>query len=487
MKSSCVTQVFLLGVAGYASLAMAQTPGTFAATGNMTTPRSFHTATLLSNGKVLIAGGSVAIEAPTATAELYDQDSGTFSSTGSMTTPRMAHSATLLPDGKVLIAGGTIKAGQGLTPSKSAEIYDPSTETFVATGNLLGDHVCQQAYLLGNGKVLIAGGTAHNDQPPYAELYDPATGTFAATGKYVTDTLVYGFNTCEGSASTLLADGRVLIVWEEDAAEIYDPQTGAFTETGKPAALSYGDGLPTASLLMNGKVLVAGGADDGGVHKSTELFDLSSGSFTPAASMSASHTYHSATLLASGIVMIAGGVLFGGTVIAATELYDPVSDAFRTGSPMLASRCCHTATSLNDGRVLIAGGTGNVASLAELYTPDVLIPAPVLLSVTADGQGQGAILHAGTARLVTVADPAVDGEALEVYCTGLAEGSVIPPQVVIGGRVAPILYFGKAPGFPNLNQVNIRVPAGAVPGSAVPVRLNYLNRPSNAVTIAIQE
>jgi hypothetical protein len=366
----------------------------------------------------------------------------------------------------------------------TAEIYDPSTGTFTATGEMIHGHECAAANALNNGKVLLSGGSVSpDDHVPDAELYDPTAGAFADAGTYATGPS--GFNNCQGAASTLLPDGKVLIIWEEDAAEIYDPQTGVFTETGKPASLSYNDGLPTATLLMNGKILVAGGADDSGIHKSAELFDASTGNFTPAGSMSTGHALHSASLLPNGRVLIAGGSLFGGAAVAATELYDPVSGTLSAGSEMLTSRCCHTATLLNDGRVLIAGGYNNVSptNLAELYTPDRLTPAPVLLS--ADGQGQGAILHAGTARLVTAADPAAAGEVLEIYCTGLAEGSVIPPQVAVGGKVASVLYFGKTPGFPGLNQVNVRVPGGVTPGSAVPVRLTYLSRLSSMVTIGV--
>ncbi len=457
--------------------AMAQSAGTFTATGSMTTARSSHTATLLTNGKVLIAGGEVGFN-PLATAELYDPVSGTFTRTGDMTAPRYNHTATLLPDGRVLIAGGS-RVPQADIPTTSAEIYDPATGTFAATANMIFGRVCQQANLLGNGKVLLVGGSGASGEVPNGELYDPATATFAPAGTYASD--VSGFNTCQGAVTSLLPDGRVLIVWEEDTAEIYDPDAGSFTTTAKSVAPSYSDGLPIAASLMNGEVLVAGGAWDGDLsNTSAGLYDSGPGAFTVTANMVTGHVQGVATPLPDGTVLIAGGFLFPGTLPNA-EIYSPAAGAFTAVGNMTMAREGQQANLLNDGRVLVTGGAVYPAELAtaELYHPAVLVPAPVLF----------AVWHAQTGEVATAGSPAVAGEALSMYTANLSGGGgggVIPPQVAVGGRLAQVLYFGDAPGYPGYSQVNFRVPSGVTPGAAVAVRLTYLNRSSNAVTIGVQ-
>jgi hypothetical protein len=484
--------------------AHAQSPGMFTATGNMTTARSFHTATLLSDGKVLIAGGTPGsnpaalcnkLAGCMATAELYDPDSGTFAPTSDMTTSRSGHTATLLPDGRVLIAGGT--SSQAFIPGNSAEIYDPSTGTFAVTGNMIFGRVCQQANLLGNGTVLIVGGSGATGQVPSAEIYDPATATFTATGAYASDTS--GFNTCQGGVSTLLPNGKVLIVWETSAAELYDPNTGLFTSTAMSIGPCYCDGMPTATLLSTGKVLVAGGEDDAGIHTNTELYDSSVGTFTSAGNMTMGRVAQTATLLPDGTVLLAGGQadscpLSGRyCTVASAELYQPSTGTFSATGSMTTPRDWQTATLLKDGRVLFAGGEaygGGIFygpfSTAEIYTPAVLVPAPALFSLSGDGQGQGAIWNSQTGQIPSAANPATAGDVLAMYTTSLFEGGVIPPQVSVGGKLAEILFFGDAPGYPGYFQMNFRVPAGVAPGSAVPVRLTYIGRPSNAVTIGVQ-
>jgi len=160
---------------------------------------------------------------------------------------------------------------------------------------------------------------------------------------------------------------------------------------------------------------------------------------------------------------------------------------------MINGRISFTATLLKDGTVLIAGGLDPTLNSpiagAELYHPLSVTPAPALFSLSGDGRGQGAIWHAATGQAATEDTPAVAGEAQSMYTTSLNEGSVIPPQVAIGGLLAEILFFGDAPGYPGypgFNQVNVLVPGGIVPGSAVRVRLTYLGRPSNQVAIAVR-
>jgi hypothetical protein len=362
---------------------------------------------------------------------------------------------------------------------------------------------------------LITGGVARStgsgDVIGEPELYDPSTGVFTAAGAYAgslasLSTNIFGF----ASTSTLLADGTVLFA-TEPSAQVYDPVSSAFTlkggvfvttPWGGPFAPSYIVGR-TANLLLNGNVLEAGGEqEDLGRFNDVELYDAASGLFVPTGSMIRARDGHTATLLPDGSVLMAGGesqicdannyCYFSGTESSA-ELYDPVKGAFTSAGNMMARREWHTATVLSSGDVLITGGMayggigmfyGSTAS-AELYHPASVSSSPALFSVSEDGQGQGAIWHATTGEIASAGHPAVAGEILSMYTSGLAENSVIPPQVSIGDRFGETLYFGAAPGYPGYYQVNFRVPGGVLSGPAVPVRLTYLGRPSNGVTIAL--
>ena len=156
--------------------------GTWTMTGSLTTARDAHTATLLPNGKVLVAGG-VNNNGVLTNAELYDPASGIWTLTGSLNTARILHTATLLPNGKVLVAGGYNNTSGYLT---NAELYNPASGTWTATGSLTTARGYHTATLLPDGKVLVAGGTGNSGALTNAALYNPATGTWTNTGSLTT-------------------------------------------------------------------------------------------------------------------------------------------------------------------------------------------------------------------------------------------------------------------------------------------------------------
>jgi WD40 repeat protein len=486
MKTRLVLSLFFLAIGGHRAMVLAQSAGTFTATGSMTIPRFSHTATLLQNGKVLIAGGYTIcfLEAQPCvgpnSAELYDPITGAFTATGAMHTIRPI-GGNLLPNGKVLFAESFP------TPAlASIELYDPSTGNFISAGAAATLRGVSATTLLNDGRVLLMGwsGTAGA-----AEIYDAVSESFSPASNWPQD--VWSV-----SVLAVLPDGRVLL----DYPALYDPAAGTFT---KMPIWSFND-TPPAALLPDGKVLLTGGNTDfGGDVNWAELFDLKAGGFFTTGRMSSVRDGHTANLLPDGTVLIAGGATtFNAAtrstlVTSSAEIYDPVTGTFSQTGSMTAPRLFHAAMVLSNGQVFISGGElssppegpGRVfsgSSSAELYTPAVLIPAPALFSLSSDGKGQGAIWHAATGQVASTNNPAIAGETLSMYTTSLADGGVIPPQVAIGNRLAEILYFGGAPGYPGYNQVNFRLPNGVPSGLAVPVRLTYLGRPSNEVTIGVQ-
>jgi hypothetical protein len=264
-----------------------------------------------------------------------------------------------------------------------------------------------------------------------------------------------------------------------------------FTRTGDMIAHHAGH---TATLLPDGKVLVAGGytrspSGSSVVTNTAELYDPTTGAWSVTGSLDKPRQDHTATVLPDGRILVAGGWDmgkwdYGYYSLSSAETYDPASGNWNSTANLNEPRFGHTATLLNNGQVLIAGGDGLFS--AELYTPPILVPAPVLFSVSGDGQGQGFILHAITHQFVTPDNRAAAGETVEIYAAGLIDGAVIPPQLVIGGRIAEILSFGNAPGWTGVSRINVRVPDGIASGSAVTLRLTYLGRTSNEVTVAVQ-
>ena len=237
-----------------------------------------------------------------ASAELYDPASGTWTATGSLATARYNHTATLLPNGKVLVAGGQeqlpVSRARNSTIRRAAPGRPPAASPPHAMHHT--------ATLLPNGKVLVAGGYGCREASlASAELYDPASGTWTATGSLAT---ARSYHT-----ATLLPNGKVLVA----GGWITAPQRSRRARNStirrrapgrSPAASSPHAHDHTATLLPNGKVLVAGGDCTATTLASAELYDPASGTWTATGSLATARSFHTATLLPNGKVLVAGGV-----------------------------------------------------------------------------------------------------------------------------------------------------------------------------------
>jgi WD40 repeat protein len=274
-----------------------------------------------------------------------------------MNAQRAAHTATLLPDGKVLIAGGFREEGTTEIAIASAEIYDPETNTFTPTGDMHEARSGHTATVLPNGKVLIVGGWGARQRTATAELYDPQTGEFSYTASM--------FEPRAGMTATLLKDGRVLIVGGDSTrnmpqlvAEIYDPDTNAFVPTG---SLNSGRSAHTAILLNDGTVLVVGGSSGGdSVLSSAEIYDPTTGQFRLTGSLSRVRYKHAAVLLPDGNVLVMGGSNqndWQGKYTSA-EIYDATVGTFASAGDLNSERfkLADAVVLLNNGNVLVGGG-----------------------------------------------------------------------------------------------------------------------------------
>jgi len=439
----------LLGSALSGLNALAQSTGTFVPTGNMTFARGSHTATLLKDGRVLLTGGvnaSYGYAGSAGSAELYDPSTGTFIATGKMTTNRAGHTATLLQDGRVLVSGE-------YTGDGTSELYDPATESFTQTGGNTDIHGSQVSNLLSNGKVLISG-------PPSVEVYDPASASDIRLG--LMD---------HGTGAVVLKDDKLVIVGGADVS-LYDVANDAFKLLASlPVPTIYDQ---TATLLANGKVLISGGHSNGfgqATTDATALFDASGRTIDSSGRLLVSRTYHSATLLPGGRVLIYGGYHVGSDAqevrLAAAEEYDPDTGSFTDAGHGAGLRGAHTATLLHDGTVLVAGGAFDTS--AELYIPPLRAASAASLTGPLAPESLASLFGSRLALTTESADP------------------LSPPTTLGGIRLyvrdsigdtwlAPLLYVSPS-------QINFEVPPGIALGN---VKLEVVNAPVQASAVAAQ-
>ena len=362
LETFMLAGLFTVGLMVNAAVPAVAGTAAFSKTGSMNTARVGHSATLLANGQVLVAGGWNGSDVSPiffSSAELYDPVKGKWSFTGTMTLERTGQSAVLLQNGEVLVAGG-----DGETPS-TAELYNPATGTWTATGSMTTKRSATLV-LLPSGEVLAAGGD--NNRPDTAELYNPTTGTWSATGTMTTG----GF----GAGSVLLQNGLVLAVGStgNPSADLYNPSTGAWSATASPLSPSgYVALLPDGEAWSAGAVYdpaTAQWTSDGGPAPCKACFVL---------------------MLANGTVLAAGGVKtvqgnpYPTNQAVKSALLWSLAVGEQLGCTCLSWQSTgnlQTATVravmvlLSNGQALVSGGQTStnsgsftVIATAELYTP----------------------------------------------------------------------------------------------------------------------
>lgn len=358
------------------SVCSAQKPTTLATGGNIAKistlekARAAHTATRLSDGRVLIVGGVQQNETFYDDAEIFDPGENTFTTLKKrLTKKRVSHTATLLDDGRVLIVGGW---SNRTSPDNTAEIYDPKSQEFALAGEMKFRRAGHSATLLTGGKVLIAGGNDGERSLDEAELFDPQSDSFEPAGRMKSARKIH--------TASFLQDGRVLIAGGDIGsrtivadAEIYDPQTNQFTKlTEKMNVARY---KHDAVVLSDGRVLIFGGSDARdwrGRLKSAEIFDPSKGEFETTGEMNFARFKISETaiVLRDGNVLIAGGS-------GMAEIFDPGSMRFKRISGNFGdSMHFATTTLLRDGRALIVGGYAYQSGAAPKSTNQAWIFDP---------------------------------------------------------------------------------------------------------------
>lgn len=379
---------------GYSRVGDGISMGSMSPTGSMLEPRAWHTATLLDNGKVLIAGG-LGPQPPTS-AELYDPATGAFAPAGEMVEPRFMHAAARLSDGRVLVVGGL---RNGTENASSTEIYDPISNTFASGPDMLVPRFGHTAEPLPDGRILVAGGISRIPVLQFETL--DSTEIYAFTGPLLT--VVPGPVMSSRRAwhtSTLMPGGKVLIAGGAisgstgpstfafnhtylRSADLFDPARNSISPTiqGMLNARAY----HTVTLISTGRVLISGGQNgirtqvfaDEDTLSASELYDPFEDTFLPTGSLRTPRAEHAAVALVDDSVLVSGGRDFADSrfeIRTSTELYYPLSGVYGPGPTLSARRSAHTATRLLDGRLLITGGHPGIDGNTSLDTAELYVP-----------------------------------------------------------------------------------------------------------------
>lgn len=285
---------------------------------------------------------------------------------------RIGPSAVRLKGGKVLAVGGSSSGGPNDRPRKTAELYDPSTRTWKATGSMDLSRTDFTTTLLRDGRVLVTGGYGERGLRASTRVYDPATGHWSRGKRMLRPRASH--------TATLLRSGKVLVTggWTSErrttsrTAELYNPKTNRWSRT---ASMRVGRGSASAVRLLGGQVLVAGGTGDifGGGLRSSELYNPRTGRWRAAGNLRTVRTdeywcCRDTVRLANGKVLLAGG--FSGRRGRGAELFDPATGTWKvTGRLRVARDDGFALVRLRDSKVLALGGSDDFGPLkyAEVY------------------------------------------------------------------------------------------------------------------------
>jgi N-acetylneuraminic acid mutarotase len=443
------------------------------------TARGGQTATLISNGKLLITGGVTNGAFTSATVELYDPNNGTWTEAGSMNSDRAHHTAIMLPNGKILVAGGQSSANGALS---SAELYDPITGSWTTTGSMAAARYLHTATLLAGGQVLVAGGTADGSAAiSQAELYDPVIGAWTTTNSPNSPRFSH--------TATLLPNGQVLIAGGTSgggnlvtSAELLDPSTGTWTTTNSLISPRYSH---TATLLPNGQVLACGGTTDGSTAlSSAEWYNPSLGTWTATNSLNTARFNHTASLLPNGSALVIGGTPDGSTSVTNAEVFNFNTGTWTVTGPLNAPRYSHTATLVANGEVLIVGGFNTNRPLfsverfnpaAGTWTRTGFMPiAQTYLTQTLLANGKALVLGGGSSK-AQLYDPS-SGTWLATSPMSVARFS---PSVTLLSNRKVLVAGGDLSGAP-LATAELYDP---VPGTWTPTALMHQAREYHSATL----
>ena len=341
------------------------------------------------NGTAFIIGGRDTSGTTTGAIMRYDRTAGTFVPSAALFASRADFSATLLNPTTILVVGGR----NGSTPLASAERYDITANSVTAASGALGTaRFNHQAFITPSGEVIVSGGSSASASLSSCEKFMPASGTFSTA-----PALPSGGRS--GHVSVML-DNRHFVAGGVNGTTVHTTMQVYGPSASNPLAnVELSGGMATArqyhtaTMLGNGNVLISGGYNSSFL-STAELYNQATGAFTSTGNMQAARRTHTGTLLLDDKVLITGG--YNGSYMSSAEVYNPATGTFSPTGSMVTARQYHTATLLADGKVLITGGNyGSYLSSAELYDPAIGTFSPTGSMATARGYHTATLLADG--------------------------------------------------------------------------------------------